>query len=112
MLIIIFKGRSDTMSITNKIKETIMKKKAAKLLSDAKDSLAMIDPDNMGSEVYAALYAAYKTFSPARKRWLKKSQRLAKAFRKGRISDEEMVKQYLALEKECAELDRKEMLID
>ena len=96
------------MSITEKIKEAIIKKKAAKLLSNAKETLALFDPNNMGSEEYAAYKAAYKSFSPARKRWLRKTKRLATKFRQGRLTESEMLNQFLSLKNECQELDRKE----
>ena len=96
------------MSITEKIKESIAKRKAAKLLSNAKETLALFDPDNMEAEVYAAYKAAYKSFSPARKRWLRKTKRLATKFRQGRLTESEMLNQFLALKNECQELDRKE----
>ena len=96
------------MSITEKIKEAIARRKAAKLLSNAKETLALFDPDNMGSEEYAAYKAAYKSFSPARKRWLKKTKRLATKFRQGRLTESEMLNQFTALENECRDLDRKE----
>lgn len=96
------------MSITEKIKESIARKRAAKLLSDAKETLELFDPDNMKAEVYAAYKAAYKSFSPARKRWLKKVQKLSKKFRQGRLTENEMLNQFTVLENECRDLDRKE----
>lgn len=96
------------MSITEKIKEAISRKRAAKLLAEAKETLELFDPDNMETEVYAAYKVAYKSFSPARKRWLRKTKRLATKFRQGRLTESEMLTQFITLENECRELDRKE----